>query len=136
MRPPWAVFFLLYETHVNYQTAETGSRTFVTSKMELFVTIFNNFQSLKIVTKSSILDAADTFDPTFITDHFASHSWLLINLKPISTWYRKWSIVSKGNKDGWLLWDSNMLISVSLRKKSCALHKVLLLNWIDWKYFF
>ena len=60
-----------------------GYRTFVTSKMKFFVTIFDSFHSLKIVTKSSILDAAEAGNPTLITDLFASHSWILINLKPI-----------------------------------------------------
>ena len=55
-----------------------GSRTSVTSKMELFVTIFDNFHFLKIVTKTSILDATGILDPTLIAEifflcgHFAS----------------------------------------------------------------
>ena len=47
---------LLYETYIDYQTTQTGSRTTVTSKMELFVNIFDTFHFLIIVTKSSILD--------------------------------------------------------------------------------
>ena len=50
---------------------QTGSRTTVTSKMEIFVTIFDNFHFLAIATKISILDVAGVFDPTLITDIFA-----------------------------------------------------------------
>ena len=49
---------------VDYQTTQTGSRTTVTSKMELFVAIFDSFHSLTIGTKSSVLDFADILDPT------------------------------------------------------------------------
>ena len=41
--------------HVDYQTAETESRTPALSKMGLFMTKFNGFLSLTIVTESSIL---------------------------------------------------------------------------------
>ena len=47
---------LSHETYIDYQTTQTGSRTTVTSKMELFVNIFDTFHFLIIVTKSSILD--------------------------------------------------------------------------------
>ena len=50
---------------------QTGSRTTVTSKMEIFVTIFGSFHFLTIVTKISIIDVAGVFDPTLITDIFA-----------------------------------------------------------------
>ena len=40
-----------------------GSRTSVTSKMELFVIIVNGFQPLTITTKWSILDVATVLDP-------------------------------------------------------------------------
>ena len=40
-----------------------GSRTSVTSKMELFVIIVNGFQPLTITTKCSILDVAAVLDP-------------------------------------------------------------------------
>ena len=63
--------------------AQTGFRTTVTPKMELFVAIFDNFHSLTIVTKSSILHVSGGLDPTLITDIFASQSWILIILKPI-----------------------------------------------------
>ena len=53
----------------------------VTSKMELFGTIFNSFHFLTTATKNSILDVAGILDPTLITDTFALHSWILINLK-------------------------------------------------------
>ena len=62
--------------------SQTRSRTPVTSKIELFVTIFNGFQPLKIFTKSSILQVAVALDRTLITDIF-SQTWILINLKPI-----------------------------------------------------
>ena len=48
--------------------AQTGFRTTVTSKMELFVTIFDSFHSLTIVTKSLILYVASVLVPTLITD--------------------------------------------------------------------
>ena len=47
---------LSHETYIDYQTTQTGSRTTVKSKMELFVNIFGIFYFLTIVTKSSILD--------------------------------------------------------------------------------
>ena len=37
-----------------------------TSKMELFVTLFNNFQSLTNVTKNSILDVMGVLDPSVL----------------------------------------------------------------------
>ena len=43
--------------YVDDQTTQIGSRTTVTSKMELFVIIFDSLRSLKIVTKITILDA-------------------------------------------------------------------------------
>ena len=77
---------LSHETYIDYQTTQTGSRTTVTSKMELFVNIFDTFYFLIIVTKSSILDILET-------DIFSWHSWILINLKPIQ------SINSNDEKD-------------------------------------
>ena len=47
---------LSHETYIDYQTTQTGSRITVTSKMELFVIIFDTFHFLMTVTKSSILD--------------------------------------------------------------------------------
>ena len=84
-------------------TTQKGSRTTVTSKLKLFVTIFDSFHSLKIFTKVSILDVANVLHPTFITDIFALQSWILISLRPISPLYRNQSINSNGKKDGWLL---------------------------------
>ena len=46
--------------------------------MELFVTIFNSFYSLTVVTKSSILDVTGALDPTLFKD----------SLKPILPSYR------------------------------------------------
>ena len=46
----------------------------VTSKMELFGTVFNSFYFLIIATKNSILDVAGVLDLTLITDIFALHS--------------------------------------------------------------
>ena len=43
-------------------TSRCGSKTAATSKMELFVIIVNGFQSLTIITKCSILDAAAVLD--------------------------------------------------------------------------
>ena len=45
------------------QITGTGSRTVVTSKMELFVIIVNGFQPLTIITNRSILDVAAGLDP-------------------------------------------------------------------------
>ena len=56
--------------------------------MELFGIIFNSFYFLIITTKNSILGVAGVLDPTLITDTFALHSWILINLKPILASYR------------------------------------------------
>ena len=75
----------------------------VTSKMELFGTIFKSFHFLVITTKNFILDVAVVLDPTVITDTFALHSWILINLKPILASYRNRSINSNGKEDGWLM---------------------------------
>ena len=80
----------------------------VTSKMELFGTVFNSFHFLIIATKNSILDVAGVLDPTLITDIFVLHSCILISLKPILASYRNRSINSNGKEDGWLLamrWD-------------------------------
>ena len=54
----------------------------ITSKMELFGTIFNSFHFLIIGTKNSIVDVVGVLDPTLITDIFVLHSSILINLKP------------------------------------------------------
>ena len=43
-----------------------GSRTAAASKMELFVIIFNGFQSLTIITKCSFLDVAAVLDSPLI----------------------------------------------------------------------
>ena len=40
-----------------------GCRTAATSKVELFVIIYNRFQPLTIITKNSTLDAAAVLDP-------------------------------------------------------------------------
>ena len=69
---------LSHEAYIDYQTTQTGSRNTATSKMELFVNIFDTFYFLIIVTKSSILDILET-------DIFSWHSWILINLKPIQS---------------------------------------------------
>ena len=47
---------LSHETYTDYQTTQMGSRTTVTSNMELFVNIFDTFHFLIIVTINSILD--------------------------------------------------------------------------------
>ena len=56
-----------------------------------------------IATKNSILDVAGVLDPTLITDTFALHSWILINLKPILASYTNRSINSIDKEDGWLM---------------------------------
>ena len=48
----------------------------VTSKMQLFGTVFNSFYFLIIATKNSILDVVGVLDPTLFTDIFALHSWI------------------------------------------------------------
>ena len=68
--------------------AQMRFRTTVTSKIELFVTIFDSFYSLTIVTKSSIFNVAGILDMTVITDIFALQCWMLINLEPIFPSYR------------------------------------------------
>ena len=74
----------------------------LTSRMELFVTIFDSFHSLIIVTKTSILEVAGILNPNLITDIFASPSWILMDLKSIFLLYRKQLINSNDKKDGWL----------------------------------
>ena len=75
----------------------------VTSKIELFGTVFNSFYFLIIATKKSSLDVAGVLEPTLITDIFALHSWIVVNLKSILAPYRNRSINSNGKEDGWLL---------------------------------
>ena len=77
--------------------------------MELFGTVFNSFYFLIIATKNSSLDVADVLDPTLITDIFALHSWILINLKLILAPYRNRSINSNSKEDGWLLMRSDYI---------------------------
>ena len=48
----------------------------VTSRMELFETVFNSFYFLIIATENSMLDVAGVPDPALITDNFALHSWI------------------------------------------------------------
>ena len=48
--------------------------------MELFVTTFDSFLSLKIARKIFILDDAGVFDPTLFKDIFASQDWILAHL--------------------------------------------------------
>ena len=45
------------------ELSKGGSRAAATSKMERFVIIVNGFQSLTIITKRSILEAAAALDP-------------------------------------------------------------------------
>ena len=45
-----------------------GSRTAETPKMERFVIIFNGFQPLTTITKSSILNVAAVLDPPLASD--------------------------------------------------------------------
>ena len=94
---------IAWNYYVDYQTAQTGLRTSVTSKMMLFMTIFDSFFSLKIVTKISILDVAGVLDLTLTTttDIFASQSWILISFKQAFPLYRNRSVSSNGKEDGW-----------------------------------
>ena len=46
------------------------SRTAATSKMELFVIIFNGFQLLTIIKKGSMLDDAAALDPPLIIEDY------------------------------------------------------------------
>ena len=107
----------------------------VTSKMELFGTVFNSFYFLIIATKKSILDVAGVLDPTLITDIFALHSWILINLKSILASYRNRSINSNGKEDGWLLSDGCYEMGLCwfqiAWENSRALDEVLTFNQID-----
>ena len=75
----------------------------VTSKMELFGTVLNSFCFLIIAAKNSILDVAGVLDPILITNIFALHGWILINLKSILALYRNRSTNSNGKEGGWLL---------------------------------
>ena len=59
---------VVWNYYYDYQMTQTGSRTTVKSKMELSVSIFDNFHSLAIV----------TLDPTVTTNIFNLQSWILI----------------------------------------------------------
>ena len=59
---------------------QMGSRTTVASKMDLFMTAFDSFHSLIIVTKISILLVAGVLSPTLIKDVFTLQSWILIRI--------------------------------------------------------
>ena len=59
---------------------QMGSRTTVASKMDLFMTAFDSFHPLIIVTKISILLAAGVLSPTLIKDIFTLQSWILIRV--------------------------------------------------------
>ena len=50
----------------------SGSRTAATSKMEHFVIMFNGFEPLTIITKSSILNIAAILDPPVESTGFSS----------------------------------------------------------------
>ena len=58
---------------IHEKVIRCGSRTAATSKMELFVTIANGFQSLTISTKFSILDVEAVLYPPLIIQHWG---WL------------------------------------------------------------
>ena len=59
---------------------QMGSRTTVASKMDLFMTAFDSFHSLIIVTKISILLVAGVLSPILIKDVFTLQSWILIRV--------------------------------------------------------
>ena len=66
-----------------------GSRTATTSETERFVIIVNGFQSLTIITKRSILDAAAVLDPPLkiLSDGKISTLWLFSKYpKAIDYW--------------------------------------------------
>ena len=57
-------FFIILEmTNGKTKKIRGGSRTAVTSKMECFVIIVNDWKPLTIITKHSILDVAAVLDP-------------------------------------------------------------------------
>ena len=62
-----------------------GSRAAATSKMECFVTTVNNFQTLTIFTKHSILDVAAALDPplnpSIISCHHMISSGSIVNIQ-------------------------------------------------------
>ena len=60
-----------------------GSRTAVTSKVELFVIIVNGWKPLTIITKSSTLDVAAVLDPPLIYMIYANYVF--------SSWKLNWS---------------------------------------------
>ena len=57
-----------------------GSRTAATSKMELFVLIFNGFQPLAIITKCSILDVAVVLDLPLINVTTTTNPVVIANI--------------------------------------------------------
>ena len=89
---------------------QTGSRTTVLSKMELLVTIFDNFHYLTIATKIFILDISGVLDPTLITDshlstlislHFRFPELDLNKFETNFSLYKNRSINSYGKEDGY-----------------------------------
>ena len=59
---------------------QMGSRTTVASKMDLFMTAFDSFHSLIIVTKISILLVAGVLSPILIKHVFTLQSRILIRV--------------------------------------------------------
>ena len=59
----------------NQMSQKRISRVAATSMMERFVIIVNSFQSLTIITKCSILDAAAVLDPLLSVTFFYEHKY-------------------------------------------------------------
>ena len=86
--------------YVYYQSTQAGSRPIVTSKMELFVTIFDSLHSLTIARKIFILDVAGVLDPTLIKDIFAWQDWILTYLFKNLTVFWCFQSIEKDGSNG------------------------------------
>ena len=98
--------------------------------MEFFETVFNSFYFKITATKNSVLDVAGILDPILITDIFALHSWILINLTSILASYRNRSINSNGKEDD-CCYEMGLCWFQIAWENSSALDEVLTFNQID-----
>ena len=65
-----SLFSMIHSYFAGWSIFTGGSRTAATSKVEFFVIIVNDVQSLTIITKSSTLDVAAVLDPPLILQLF------------------------------------------------------------------
>ena len=68
-----SLFSMIHSYFAGWSIFTGGSRTAATSKVEFFVIIVNDVQSLTIITKSSTLDVAAVLDPPLIKATSINH---------------------------------------------------------------